>query len=182
MFGTQRAKSCRVHGYSPDYAAPIETFLKLLDGHGIEHAVLVQPSFLGGDNQYLLGCLRAYPDRLRGIVVLDPDISGAEIDDMTALGVIGMRYNLLSFPPMWLGKPVYQILTSLAVQRDWWIEVQANGPDWPMGVAGSEQGPPDGGPFWQAIRRALPRVRRTADPRPGDDLCETVSALSPTRI
>lgn len=118
--------------YHPSYEATIDDYLSVLDTQGVEKAVLVQPSFLGADNAYLLACLKTHPDRLRGIVVLDPGTSGAVLDDMTADGVIGMRYNLLSLPPMWLGQPEYQILTSLAVQRDWWIEVQANGPDWPF--------------------------------------------------
>lgn len=118
--------------YHPDYTAPIDAYLRVLDAHGIEQAVLVQPSFLGSDNTYLLACLKAHPDRLRGIAVLDPGTPGDQMDDMAAAGVIGLRYNLLSLPPMWLGKPEYQILTSQAGQRDWWIEVQADGPDWPF--------------------------------------------------
>lgn len=118
--------------YHPDYEATIDTYLGVLDAHGIERAVLVQPSFLGTDNSYLLACLRAHPDRLRGIVVLDPGTTGTEMDDLTAEGVIGLRYNLLSLPPAWLAKPEYQVLTQLAVQRDWWVEVQVHGPDWPF--------------------------------------------------
>lgn len=118
--------------YHPKYSAPIDTYLKLLDNHGIEQAVLVQPSFLGSDNDYLLNCLKAHPDRLRGIVVIEPGTTGDQLDDMTAAGVIGLRYNLLSLPPMWLGKPEFQILTSQADRRGWWIEVQADGPDWPF--------------------------------------------------
>ncbi|MEM7056834.1 MAG: amidohydrolase family protein [Pseudomonadota bacterium] len=118
--------------YHPDYEATIDDYLRILDAHDIEMAVLVQPSFLGTDNRYLLDCLKAHPSRLRGIVVLEPGTPGTALDDMTTLGVIGMRYNLLSLPPMWLSQPEYQILTSQAVQRNWWIEVQANGPDWPF--------------------------------------------------
>ena len=118
--------------YHPDYEATIDTYLAVLDANGIEKAVLVQPSFLGTDNGYLLRCLKAHPDRLRGIVVLDPAATGDQVDDLTALGVIGMRYNLLSLPPMWLSGGDYLALSTLASRRDWWIEVQADGPDWPF--------------------------------------------------
>ena len=118
--------------YHPDYEATIGDYLRMLDAHGIEKAVLVQPSFLGTDNGYLLDCLGAHPDRLRGIVVLDTSVTGAEMDEMTALGVIGLRFNLLSLPPMWLARADYQALGGMADRRGWWIEVQANGPDWPF--------------------------------------------------
>ena len=118
--------------YHPDYEATIDSYLSLLDAHGVEKAALVQPSFLGTDNSYLLACLRAHPDRLRGIVVLDPATTGDQMDDLSALGVIGMRYNLLSLPPMWLSRGDYLALSGLAGRRGWWIEVQADGPDWPF--------------------------------------------------
>ena len=127
--------SCRpVPGarYHPGYIAPTYDFLRILDAHGIAQAVLVQPSFLGADNRYLLDALRAHPDRLRGIVVLEPGISADAMDDMTALGVIGLRYNLLSLPPAELATDRYANLTEQATARGWWIEVQAHGQDWPM--------------------------------------------------
>lgn len=117
--------------YHPDYEATIDTYLDVLDAHGIERAVLVQPSFLGTDNTYLLACLRAHPDRLRGIVVLAPEATDSELDDLSALGVIGLRYNLLSLDPSCLNTSAYQSLTQRSVARNWWIEVQAKGSVWP---------------------------------------------------
>ncbi len=116
--------------YHPDYEASIDDYLRLLDAHRIEHAVLVQPSFLGTDNGYLLRSLRSHPDRLRGIVVLDPTPSQSVFDDLSALGVIGLRYNLLSLDRHLLAEPAYQQLTAEAVRSGWWIEVQANGDAW----------------------------------------------------
>lgn len=117
--------------YHPHYEATVETYLGVLDAHGIERAVLVQPSFLGSDNVYLLGALRAYPDRLRGIVVIDPGISDAEMDDLTALGVIGHRYNLLSMDTGLIARDDHRSLSARATMRKWWTEVQAPGPVWP---------------------------------------------------
>src|SRR3546814_17001564 len=39
--------------YTPDYAAPLDDYLALLDAQGLAHGVLVQPSFLGTDNSHL---------------------------------------------------------------------------------------------------------------------------------
>ncbi len=117
--------------YRPDYEATIDTYLGVLDAHGIRRAVLVQPSFLGTDNSYLLAALKAHPDRLRGIVVLDPSVSDAELDDLTAAGVIGHRYNLLSLAPERLAEPAYRALTQRLSERLWWTEIQAPGTVWP---------------------------------------------------
>lgn len=117
--------------YHPPYEATIDDYLRLLDRHGIERAVLDQPSFLGTDNGYLLRCLQAHRDRLRGIVVVAPDISDAALDDMAAMGVIGVRYNLLSHPAAMLAEPATRALTERAARRGWWIEVHAEGLDWP---------------------------------------------------
>lgn len=118
--------------YRPAYTAPVDGYLRLLDANGVGRAVLVQPSFLGTDNSYLLAALAAHPDRLRGIVVTDPGTGDGELDDMAGVGVIGIRYNLLSLPPATPGMGAWPDLTQRAAARGWWVEIQANGPDWPL--------------------------------------------------
>src|SRR5438876_523740 len=43
--------------YAPDYDATLAEYLNHLGAHGLSHGVLVQPSFLGTDNSYLLPAL-----------------------------------------------------------------------------------------------------------------------------
>lgn len=117
--------------YRPDYEATVGTYLRILDTNGIEQGVLVQPSFLGTDNRYLLDCLKAHPDRLRGIVMLKPDVQTDQIAELVAQGVIGVRYNLLSLAPSQLAGPEYRALTKEIADAGLWIEVQAHGVDWP---------------------------------------------------
>lgn len=114
--------------YRPEYEATIDTYLGLLDAHGIEQAVLVQPSFLGTNNGYLLKALAAHRVRLRGIVVLDPSTSGAEMDDLTEQGVIGLRLNMMHATAPDPGR--VGALLDAATARDWWIEVHAQGDGW----------------------------------------------------
>jgi predicted TIM-barrel fold metal-dependent hydrolase len=45
--------------YRPAGETPAEAWLALQDAAGVTHGVLVQPSFLGTDNSYLLETLRA---------------------------------------------------------------------------------------------------------------------------
>lgn len=63
--------------YTPAYDAPADRYLEILDSYDIELGVLVQPSFLGTDNSFLLDALAEHPGRLRAVVVVDqeqPDV------------------------------------------------------------------------------------------------------------
>lgn len=75
---------------------PLAAIEKLAQGHGVSRLVLVQPSVYGTDNTVLLDALRAGQGRYRGVVVLAPDVDDAALDDMHALGVRGVRFNLVS--------------------------------------------------------------------------------------
>ena len=67
--------------YAPDYDAPLSLYLEQLDHNGMTNGVLVQPSFLGTDNSYLVDCLKQTNGRLRGIAVVDPTVSADELRD-----------------------------------------------------------------------------------------------------
>jgi len=77
----------------PDYSFPVETYLKLLDAHGIQHAVIAAASLFGTYNDYVVRALRAH-SRLRGTVILDPGISLHELEALQSDGVVGARLQL----------------------------------------------------------------------------------------
>ena len=61
--------------YALDYDASWQTLLDLAAKNGVGRAVILQPSFLGFDNTYLLEALRAAPDRFRGVPWVSPSIT-----------------------------------------------------------------------------------------------------------
>ena len=63
----------------------------MLDRVGVQYGVVVQVSVHGTDNRLLLKALRQYTDRLRGVAVIDPDISDREVADLEDAGVRGIR-------------------------------------------------------------------------------------------
>ncbi|MGC0239582.1 amidohydrolase family protein [Arthrobacter sp. SD76] len=67
--------------YVPDYAATLDQYLDVLTVHGVDRGVLVQPSFLGSDNSYLLSALATAPDRLRGVVVVSSGEVRSELSE-----------------------------------------------------------------------------------------------------
>jgi 2-pyrone-4,6-dicarboxylate lactonase len=103
------ALSCDVHchvfepGYphvaKPHYTFPeasLEQYLAVCRFLGLERMVLVQPSFYGTDNRVLLEALRRVGERARGVVMVDEDISDAQLDEFHALGVRAIRLDLFA--------------------------------------------------------------------------------------
>ncbi|UYN99365.1 MAG: amidohydrolase family protein [Devosia sp.] len=79
--------------YTP-WTAPISDWLALAESFGVARGVLVQPSVYGLDNHVLLAAMAQAPDCLRGVVVIPPETSDAELERLDALGVRGVRFNL----------------------------------------------------------------------------------------
>ena len=80
--------------YTPRPATE-QDYFKMLKQTGMSRGVLVQISVYGTDNRYMLEVLSRHPDQLRGIAVVDADISENELERMHQLGVRGLRINVL---------------------------------------------------------------------------------------
>lgn len=80
--------------YTPP-AAPEAAYLAMLDSLGMRRGVLVQISIYGTDNRCMLESLKRHPDRLRGVAVLAPDVTDAELAELHGAGVRGVRINVL---------------------------------------------------------------------------------------
>jgi predicted TIM-barrel fold metal-dependent hydrolase len=100
----EEAWDCHIHVFDGrptrgHYAPPASTLPMVAEraaAIGVSRFVLVQPSVYGTDNSLLLDALRRSDGRHRGIVVLDADASDESLREMHALGVRGVRFNLLS--------------------------------------------------------------------------------------
>ncbi|WP_110949131.1 amidohydrolase family protein [Pseudomonas bohemica] len=122
--------------YSPDYDATLATYQHTLQGHGLSHGVLVQPSFLGTDNSYLLDALRQAPAQLRGVVVVERDIDRAALDEMDRLGVVGIRLNLMGKALPDFSEPQWKVLFGHIAELDWHVELHRHVADIPALVRG----------------------------------------------
>lgn len=110
--------------YSPDYDALVEAYLAHLDRHGLAHGVLIQPSFLGTDNSFMLDALRRYPQRLRGVAVVDASITDAQLDRLGDAGVVGIRLNLIGKNLQDYAGPEWTSLFKRLAERKWQVEIQ----------------------------------------------------------
>jgi len=117
--------------YTPVHDARVEQYLARLDANGIGRGVLVQPSFLGTDNSYMCAALRAHPQRLRGIAVVEPGIDAAALDALGAAGVVGIRLNLIGRELCDLRAAGWRKLIEAVAQRGWQVEVHRQAADLP---------------------------------------------------
>ncbi|MFL9812224.1 amidohydrolase family protein [Stutzerimonas sp. VN223-3] len=110
--------------YSPHYDALVEQYLEHLDRNGLSHGVLIQPSFLGTDNHFMLEALRRYPQRLRAVAVVDADISETQLDELAEAGVVGIRLNLIGKTLNDYSGPAWTALFERLAPRGWQVEIQ----------------------------------------------------------
>ncbi|QOZ70324.1 amidohydrolase family protein [Bradyrhizobium arachidis] len=115
--------------YAPDYDAPLPLYLEQLDRNGMTNGVLVQPSFLGTDNSYLVECLKQAAGRLRGIAVVDPTITADELRALDRAGAVGIRLNLVGQPLPDLAAREWTALLANVKAMGWQVEVQRNASD-----------------------------------------------------
>ena len=115
--------------YAPDYDAPLSLYLQQLDQNGTTNGVLVQPSFLGTDNSYIVECLKQTGGRLRGIAVVELAISSEEFLALDKAGIVGIRLNLVGQPLPDLTAPEWKTLLANLKSANWQVEIQRNASD-----------------------------------------------------
>lgn len=100
---------------------------------GVDRAVLVQPSVYGTDNRAMLAALTSKPNIFRGVAVIDPKISDAELEVMHHAGVRGIRCNVVDVADKSKGLPIDE-LTAIAKRIQpfgWHLELLAHVNEYP---------------------------------------------------
>ncbi|MDY7559683.1 amidohydrolase family protein [Pseudomonas sp. 10B1] len=118
--------------YSPGYDATLDQYLTYLRVSGLSHGVLVQPSFLGTDNSYLLSALQQAPIQLRGVAVVDTGISREMMMSMAEQGIVGIRLNLMGQALPDFTDPKWKSLLSQVSALGWHVELHRDVEDLPM--------------------------------------------------
>jgi predicted TIM-barrel fold metal-dependent hydrolase len=111
----------------PEGELTAESFLTMMDEHGVDYGVLSAMSLLGDLNDYTIAALRAH-DRLRGTVIVEPTTDRYVLERMKADGVVGVRFQwrrLADLPD--LGDPAYRRLLFRVADLDWHIELNIEG-------------------------------------------------------
>ncbi len=114
-------------GYVPDRPASVDMMVELLDGAGVDRAVLVQPSVYGWDHSYLFHALERFPGRFVGVGLLDHEDPGwrRRLNGLLDRGLVGVRFNLVRDPGRtWINDRAYQALWPALVDHQLSVSFQ----------------------------------------------------------
>jgi predicted TIM-barrel fold metal-dependent hydrolase len=103
--------------YLPAYTATLDAWARVAHAAGVARGVVVQPSFLGTDNAQMLAALAAQPAALRGVAVVAPNVTAAELVALRAQGVRGVRLNLAGESD--------DVAAMRAISNEWWSAIGA---------------------------------------------------------
>lgn len=78
--------------YTPPLA-PADAYWEMLNHVGFSRAVVVQASAYGVDNRCTVDAVARSAGRMRGIGVVDPSITDAELAHLSSQGIRGMRFT-----------------------------------------------------------------------------------------
>jgi D-galactarolactone isomerase len=94
---------------------------------GITRNVIVQPSTYGVDNRCLVDSLKQFGKSARGIAVVNTSVTDAELKELNAAGVRGIRFNIAQG-----GGTTWEMINPLVkriMPLGWHVQIQATGPD-----------------------------------------------------
>ena len=118
--------------HNPDYDFTPEQYLKIMDEHGVQLAVLAAGSPWADYNDYMIAALRKYP-RLRGTVIVEPSAEKYTLEAMARDGVVGVRLSFITMKEV-------PDLTTFAWRRflrrlrdlNWHVHLHIDGPRLPQ--------------------------------------------------
>jgi len=118
--------------FIPTREFPVELLLQTWQDIGVSRGVIAHAGNKASDNAVTLDALKRYPDKLRGIAQISPDITDSRLDELSDAGFRGVRINMLrqeGRPIVYPGAMTYEDLELLApriAERGWhaqlWIE------------------------------------------------------------
>ena len=120
-------------GYKPrpDEHGTREEYYAVLERHGVAHGVLVQLSGYGTDNSAILDAVKAYPGRFKAIAMIDPGVDDEALETLATAGVVGVRFNLVSYDADALARPDAPRLLERLKALGWFAQVFASDAQWP---------------------------------------------------
>ncbi|PZQ84022.1 MAG: amidohydrolase [Ancylobacter novellus] len=133
------ACDCHMHIYGPAETYPpapnspfppvaggdIAAYLKVRATLGLTRAVVVQPSVYGFDNRATLDAMARLGEDARGVAVVPPDVSDAELERLTGLGIRGIRFFMIGGGM--LGWDDLETLAARTAALGWHVQMQMDG-------------------------------------------------------
>jgi predicted TIM-barrel fold metal-dependent hydrolase len=124
-------------GYKPrpDEAGDSDAFRRVLANHAVTHALLVQPSCYGYDNACLLDAIARSGGRFKGVGMVPPTVSEAELCRLKEQGIVGVRLHLMLFDPKALARQDTGYFLARMKEAGLFVQVYATGDVWAGALA-----------------------------------------------
>lgn len=112
-------------GYKPQEAdrGTIEELTAVHAAHGVTHAVLVQLSGYGTNNEAVLAGVAAAPLTRRAMIALQESVTDIELDRYWSAGARGARFNTVNLGRLVM-KQAQRLIPRIA-ERGWMVQIQA---------------------------------------------------------
>lgn len=133
------AWDCHMHIFEPrfqpradtPYTPPVATvtdYESVRRRLGLSKAVVIQSVTHGADNSNLVAALEDFGGTARGIAVIEPDTSDAEIERLSSHGVRGIRFEMANGILPW---DALEAVAAKIAPHGWHIDLQTDGRDLP---------------------------------------------------
>jgi D-galactarolactone isomerase len=132
------ACDCHIHIYDPTMPvaptaasagpawADVAAYRAVQRRLGLTRAIVVQPTAYGADNRCTVGAIAALGrQRTRGVAVIQPDISDAELRRLDDAGICGVRFQML--PGGALPWEALEPIAARIAPLGWHIQLQMDG-------------------------------------------------------
>jgi predicted TIM-barrel fold metal-dependent hydrolase len=95
----------------------------VLDAHGFTHGLMVAAQPYLYDNSCMLDAIAASAGRFKGIALVSPGVTDADLDALAAGGVVGIRFNPSTFGIREFTEPGAERLLARIRERDWFLQI-----------------------------------------------------------
>ncbi|AYD01573.1 amidohydrolase family protein [Neorhizobium sp. NCHU2750] len=132
------AVDTQMHMYLPGYPAlpggpglpagalpDPDQYRQLMGWLGINRVIITQGNAQQKDNGNLVACLSEMGDVARGVCVIDATTSDAEMERLSAAGVVGAR--IMDLPGGAVGLSELEIIDAKAAEHGWMLAIQFDG-------------------------------------------------------
>jgi D-galactarolactone isomerase len=136
------ACDCHVHVYEDGYPlapsatfkppyGPLAAYRQVQAALGLDRVVLVQATAYGFDNRCMLDAIARLGDAARGIAIVAPEASDAELERLHTQGVRGVRYMTIPGAGGLVSWDSIESMAARIVALGWHIDLQLDGRDLP---------------------------------------------------
>jgi D-galactarolactone isomerase len=109
--------------------APVSEYRKVQRDLGLSRAIVVQPTAYGFDNRCTVEAIAQLGSTARGIAIVRPDVTDAELERLTGAGIRGVRFHMLAGGVLpW---DALQGLAARVMDFGWHVQLQMDGGDLP---------------------------------------------------